>query len=75
MPTFQIQISGQGKTPDGKVIVVPPSVALQQRGPVIQVAVSLEQNMAKALMQQGKPIPQPKPGYRAHRYGGLRYMY
>lgn len=63
MPTFHIQISGQGKTSDGKLFVVPPRVALQQRGSVIEVTVGVEQNMAKALAQQGKSVPQPKPGY------------
>lgn len=63
MPTFHIQIAGQVKTPDGKLLQVPPGVALQQRGPVIQVTVGVEQNMAKALMQQGKTVPPPKLGY------------
>lgn len=63
MPTFHIQIAGQGKTPDGRVFQIPPAHALQQRGPVIQVTVGLEQNMSKALIQQGKAVPQPKNGY------------
>jgi len=57
MPVFHIQIAGQGKTPEGKVFQVPPAVALQQRGPVIPVAVTIEQNMGKSLLQQGKSVP------------------
>jgi predicted aspartyl protease len=57
MPIFQIQIAGQGKTPDGKVLAVPPAVALQQRGPVIPVSLTIEQNMGKTLSQQGKTVP------------------
>lgn len=62
MPVFHSQIGGQGKTPDGKVFQVPAHIALQQRGPVLPVAVGLEQNMAQALLQQGKVVPQPKTG-------------
>jgi len=57
MPIFHIQISGQGKTPDGKVFQIPPGVAMQQRGPAIPVAITIEQNMGKTLAQQGKIIP------------------
>jgi predicted aspartyl protease len=62
MPTFHIQVVGQGKTPDGKPVQVPPGQALQQRGPVIQVTVGLEQTMAHALIQQGKAIPPARAG-------------
>ncbi len=63
MPTFHIQLAGQGSSPDGKSIQVPPVVALQQRGPIIQVSVGLEQGMAKAITQQGKSVPAPRIGY------------
>ena len=53
---------GQGKTPDGKQIPIPPALALQQRGPVVQVSVSLGQALAAALAQQSLPIPQPVTG-------------
>ena len=57
MPIFHIQIAGHGKTPDGKVFQVPPAVALQKSGPAIPVSVTIEQNMGKALSQQGKTVP------------------
>jgi predicted aspartyl protease len=56
MPIFHIQLAGQAKTPDGKILPVPPALVLQQRGPVIQVTITIEQNMGKALAQQGKAI-------------------
>ena len=56
MPILHSQIAAQGKTPDGKVVQLPPAVALQVRGPVLQVTVSIEQNAAKALLSQGKTI-------------------
>jgi predicted aspartyl protease len=37
-------------------------MVLQQRGPVVQVAVTLEQAFSAALAQQGKLIPQPSTG-------------
>ena len=62
MPIMHVQVQAQGKTPDGKTVTVHPAVALQQRGPVLQVVVSAEQNMAQALLQQGQPVPPPRPG-------------
>jgi predicted aspartyl protease len=56
VPILHSQIAAQGKTPDGKVVQLPPAVALQMRGPVLQVTVSIEQNAAKALLSQGKTI-------------------
>ncbi len=55
-------MSAQGKTPDGKTVDVPPAIALQARGPVIQVTVTLEQNAGQALVSQGKALPVPKAG-------------
>ena len=63
MPMLHIQLGGQGKTPDGKIVPLPPAIALQQRGPVVQVSVSLQESYAKALVQQGNPLPQPMTGF------------
>lgn len=63
MPILHTQLTGQAKTPDGKLISVPPAVALQQRGPVVQVTVTLAEAMVTALTQQGKPTPQPVSGW------------
>jgi predicted aspartyl protease len=57
VPILHIQIGIQGKTPDGKVTQVPPAVALQMRGPILQVTVTLEQNAGKVLLSQGKSVP------------------
>jgi predicted aspartyl protease len=56
MPTFNFQFAAQGKKPDGQPFTLPPQVALQQRGPVVPVSVTLEANMAKPLLAQGKAI-------------------
>lgn len=56
MPILHSQIGAQGKNPDGKVVQIPPDVALQMRGPVVQVTVTIEQNAGKALLSQGKTV-------------------
>lgn len=63
MPTFHVQLNGQANGPDGKPVQVPPGLALQQRGPILQVSVGLEQTMAQALVQRGTPVPPMKVGY------------
>jgi len=57
MPILHSQIAGQAKGPDGKVVSVPPPIALVMRGPCVQVTVTIEQNAAKALLAQGKSVP------------------
>jgi predicted aspartyl protease len=56
MPILHSQMVAQTKSPDGKVVQVPPDVALQMRGPVVQVTVTIEQNAGKALLSQGKVV-------------------
>lgn len=63
MPILHTQLAGQGKTPDGKLIAISPALALQQRGPIVQVAVTLAEAMVTVLTQQGKPTPQPATGW------------
>lgn len=62
MPILHVQVSGQGLTLDGKTVEIPHSVALQQRGPCVQVSVTLAQVLAQILIQQGKELPAPITG-------------
>lgn len=63
MPILHCQaITAQAKTPDGKTVNLPPHAALQGRGPVLQVSITVEQNAGKALVAQGKPLPTPQTG-------------
>ncbi len=62
MPILHIQFRGQGQKPDGTAVSLPPPVALQIKGPVVQVSVTVEQTVAKNLAQQGLPIPAPTTG-------------
>lgn len=62
MPIFHIQLMAQAKTPDGKVVNLHPAIALHQRGPILQVTVTIEASAGKGLVAQGKPLPTPKAG-------------
>lgn len=58
MPILNIQLAAQD--PSGRQI--PHLVALQQRGPVLQVSGSVEQNIAQQLLAQGIALPAPESG-------------
>lgn len=62
MPILHSQITAQAKAPDGKTVNAHPALALQMRGPVLQVTVTIEENAGKALISQGKPVPTPRAG-------------
>lgn len=62
MPILHVQYSATGTTPQGQQITLDPRLALQQRGPVIQVTVSLAQASAQALVQAGQTAPAPISG-------------
>ena len=57
MPILHSQVTGQAKGTDGKIADVAPAVALQARGPVLQVSITIEQNAGKGLLAQGKTVP------------------
>ena len=59
MPILNIQLTAQD--PSGNQI--PPLVALQQRGPVVQVSISVEQSIAQQLLAQGLSLPTPERGF------------
>ena len=62
MPILHTQLIAQGQTPDGKAISISPQIALMQRGPIVQVTIGIEENIAQQLLTQGTPLPQPVPG-------------
>jgi predicted aspartyl protease len=53
---------GEGQTADGRRVQLPPGVALQVRGPVVQASVTLEETAAQTLVQQGGQLPSPENG-------------
>lgn len=62
MPILHSQLTGQGQTPDGKQVNLHPAVVMPQRGPLVQVAITLAQPFAMSLTQTGKQVPQPIHG-------------
>jgi len=62
LPNLHSQIAAQAKTADGKVVQLAPAAALQLRGPILQVSITIEQNAGKGLVAQGKTLPTPKSG-------------
>jgi len=62
VPILHSQLMGQGQTPDGKPVQIHPAIVLQQRGPIVQVSVALQRDLAAGLVQQGLAIPQPMVG-------------
>ena len=62
MPILNTQLAGEAQTPDGKTVPIPPQAALLQRGPVVQVAVSVGQTIAQQVLQQGGTLPPPVAG-------------
>lgn len=63
MPILNLHYGGEGVTSKGKKIKIPPRVILRERGPLIQVAVSHEQNIAAELTKQGETLPNPISGF------------
>jgi len=63
MPILHSQFLAEGKLPGGKSFQVAPSLALMQRGPVVQIAVTLADVLASELVKQGKPVPAPIDGW------------
>ena len=62
MPILHVQYNGKGKTSDGKVVDIPPRVALQQRGPIVQVIVAIAQAFSEQLLLSGFSLPKPATG-------------
>lgn len=62
MPILHTQLTGQRQTPDGKTVALPSPIALMQRGPIVQVTIGMEQNIAQQLVSQGTQLPQPVSG-------------
>ena len=62
MPILHIQITGQARAPNGALVQAPPPLLLVQRGPVVQVTVSVAQQIAQPLIQKGAALPAPVPG-------------
>ena len=57
MPHLHQQMVGQAEATDGKNFLIHPQIALTQRGPCVQIAVSIAQPVAEQLLQRGETLP------------------
>jgi len=62
VPILHVQYDAKGQTPDGKTVQVPPSIALLQNGPRVQVIIGVAQSFAEQVVQQGQSVPKPVSG-------------
>jgi len=62
MPILHTQLNGMGTGPNGQSVQVPPPPLLVQRGPCVQVSISIAQSMSQQLIQQGASLPVPVSG-------------
>jgi len=62
MALLHSQFGGQAKLPDGKIVQVPGAHGLVQRGPCVQIVISVPDQFAAELAKQGKPVPTPVSG-------------
>lgn len=62
MPIIHVQLTGQGLTPDGQTVPVPPSQVMQNLGPLVQVTVGPAQSLVNQWTQTGIPVPAPISG-------------
>jgi len=63
VPVLSIQFSGgQAQQSDGTIVQLPPGLALIQRGPILQVSISVGQAVATQILQAGGTLPAPATG-------------
>jgi len=63
VPILTMQSGGTAQDANGQTVQLPPAAALQMLGPVIPVAVTIEQSIAQQLLQQGTQVPAPVSGF------------
>jgi predicted aspartyl protease len=62
VPILNVQLGGEARKPDGSKVVIPPQAALLQRGPIVQISVTVGQAIAQQVLQQGGTVPAPVSG-------------
>lgn len=62
MPFLHLQLHAEATTADGSKQAVPPQVALQWRGPTIQVALHFPAAVSQELTNRGETLPNPVVG-------------
>lgn len=62
MAILNVQLGGEGKKADGTKVQIHPQVALLQRGPIVQVSVTVGRAIAQEIVQKGGSVPAPVSG-------------
>ena len=62
MPTLHSQFAAKGRQLDGSEIDIPAPIVLVRRGPCVQVSITIAEQIATQLLQQGKAIEPPVSG-------------
>lgn len=62
MPILNAQSLAQVLDQNGNPVNIPGNMALMTRGPVVQVTLSIGQDIAQQLLQQGITLPTPEAG-------------
>ncbi len=62
MPILHLQFNDQGRNSEGERRRIHPSQVLLEKGPCIQVTISVATSIAEQLLQQGIAVPPPMPG-------------
>lgn len=62
MPILHVQYDGQVQGTDGTVVKIPPASVLSQRGPLVQVVLSIGKLFSEQLAQQSLELPTPVSG-------------
>jgi len=63
MPILHLQYTVERTDPQGHIVQTDGKAALQKRGPVVQVTVSLGTAIAQTLQQSGQAVPTPVSGW------------
>jgi len=62
VPILHVQYDGRALDANGQPVSIPPSIALQRHGPIVQVVLGLGESFAEPLLQQGIELPAPQTG-------------
>jgi predicted aspartyl protease len=62
VPILNVQLGGEAQRPDGTKLPIPPQLALLQRGPIVQVSITVGTAIAQQVLQTGGSVPQPVSG-------------
>lgn len=63
MPILSTRVQAEARDPEGNLVSIPPSMALQQTGPRVQVTLSPLEDQIRLISDGGGVVPPPVSGY------------